>query len=126
MSKSEKFKNFCDTLSLNFLDLYEHFNDNMESYEELQEAVENAEHDIIYYSEAIRFLKDNDPSLKESLELADTLSYSVKQLNSEILASLLFRDKVLNELHTNEDEIREFFDNYEDEYETKNENDDEL
>lgn len=45
--------------------------------------------DIIYYYHAMEFLKENDASLMDSLEIADELGYSVKDLNSELLASLL-------------------------------------
>tara|TARA_R110000787_G_scaffold51594_1_gene122135 strand:- start:188 stop:616 length:429 start_codon:yes stop_codon:yes gene_type:complete len=44
--------------------------------------------EIIYYSTAIRYLKDNDPSLTESLEIATEYGYEAKNLNSELLASL--------------------------------------
>ena len=55
--------------------------------------------EIIYYDDAINYLKENDPSLLESLEIASDLGYKVNDLNSEILASLLAskiaRDKFL-------------------------------
>ena len=44
--------------------------------------------EVIYYSSAIRYLKDNDPSLCESLEIATEYGYEAKNLNSEVLASL--------------------------------------
>ena len=44
--------------------------------------------EVIYYSTAIRYLKDNDPSLCESLEIATEYGYEAKNLNSELLASL--------------------------------------
>ena len=44
--------------------------------------------DIIYYSRAIEYLKENDPSLCESLELAAELCYQTENINSELLASL--------------------------------------
>ena len=44
--------------------------------------------EVIYYSSAIRYLKDNDPSLTESLEIATEYLYEAKNLNSEVLASL--------------------------------------
>ena len=44
--------------------------------------------EIIYYSTAIRYLKENDPSLCESLEIATEYGYEAKNLNSELLASL--------------------------------------
>lgn len=45
--------------------------------------------EIIYYHHAIEFLKENDASLHNSLEIAEELGYSIKDLNSELLASLL-------------------------------------
>tara|TARA_R110000851_G_scaffold30410_1_gene82954 strand:+ start:718 stop:1146 length:429 start_codon:yes stop_codon:yes gene_type:complete len=44
--------------------------------------------EVIYYSSAIRYLKDNDPSLCESLEIATEYGYEAKNLNSELLATL--------------------------------------
>ena len=44
--------------------------------------------EVIYYSSAIRYLKDNDPSLCESLEIATEYGYTTNNLNSELLASL--------------------------------------
>jgi|688.fasta_scaffold1301197_2 hypothetical protein len=49
------------------------------------------EHEIIYYSVAIDFLRDNDTSLRESMEIAEDFGYSPKNLSSEILATLLFQ-----------------------------------
>ena len=44
--------------------------------------------EVIYYSSAIRYLKENDPSLTESLEIATEYGYTTENLNSELLASL--------------------------------------
>lgn len=44
--------------------------------------------DIIYYSKAIEYLKENDPSFSESLEISFELGYETQHLNSELLASL--------------------------------------
>ena len=44
--------------------------------------------EVIYYSTAIRYLKENDPSLTESLEIATEYGYEAENLNSEVLASL--------------------------------------
>ena len=44
--------------------------------------------EVIYYSTAIRYLKENDPSLCESLEIATEYGYEAKNLNSELLATL--------------------------------------
>jgi predicted nucleic acid-binding Zn-ribbon protein len=65
--------------------------------------------DIIYYSNAIQYLKENDPSLNESLNLAAELCYEVKNLNSEILASLLASQNVRNDFYDAESKISNFF-----------------
>ena len=44
--------------------------------------------EVIYYSSAIRYLKENDPSLTESLEIATEYGYTTENINSELLASL--------------------------------------
>ena len=44
--------------------------------------------EIIYYHKAMDYLRENDPSLCESIELAQELGYSLENLNSEALASL--------------------------------------
>ena len=61
--------------------------------------------EIIYYSSAIRYLKDNDPSLCQSLEIATEYGYETKNLNSELLASLHAsqkKEETFNELITPE------------------------
>lgn len=50
--------------------------------------------EIIYYSKAIIYLSENDPSLRTSLNLAAELGYSPENLNSELLASLLATEQV--------------------------------
>lgn len=44
--------------------------------------------DIIYYSRAMEYLKENDISLNESFEIASEYGYDLENLNSETLASL--------------------------------------
>ena len=44
--------------------------------------------DITYYYKAMEYLKEHDPSLSESLELAAEYGYETQNLNSETLASL--------------------------------------
>jgi predicted nucleic acid-binding Zn-ribbon protein len=65
--------------------------------------------EIIYYSNAIQYLQKNDPSLNESLNLAAELCYEVKNLNSEILASLLASQNVRNDFYDAESKISNFF-----------------
>lgn len=70
------------------------------SIEELYEMIENAisEYEIIYYSVAMELLSEEDPSLTESLSLAHEMGYEPKDLSSEILATLLIQQRMLEEL----------------------------
>lgn len=45
--------------------------------------------DIIYYGNAMKYLTEHDPSLVDSLSLAEDMGYSPSDLNSEKLASIL-------------------------------------
>ena len=65
--------------------------------------------DIIYFSNAIDFLAKNDPSLQGSLELASDYGFELRNLNSEILASLLASKIAREEFYQLEDEINDFF-----------------
>ena len=49
----------------------------------------DAQAETIYYSDAIDYLKENDRTLTESLELAKNAWYDLENLNSCILATLL-------------------------------------
>lgn len=69
--------------------------------------------EIIYYSNAIAYLKENDPSLNESLEIAADFGFELKSLNSEVLASLLASQNVRNDFNELQDEINEFFESLE-------------
>ena len=82
------------------------------AYESILEALQenggfNVE--IIYYSNAIQFLQENDPSLKESLEIASEFGYSLENLNSEVLASLLASRQAEEEFYDLQSEIDDFF-----------------
>lgn len=50
--------------------------------------------EIIYYHKAIDYLKEHDPSLRESLDLAQDMGFEAKNLNSETLATLLYQQKL--------------------------------
>jgi len=63
------------------------YNDADELFNDLQDNGYFDE-EIIYYSNAIKYLKENDASLSESLEIASEYGYTTENLNSEILASL--------------------------------------
>jgi intracellular sulfur oxidation DsrE/DsrF family protein len=68
--------------------------------QEIEEILSDAgafDVEIIYYSRAIEFLRENDPSLRNSLEIASNMGFDVKNLNSEILASLLASELIRDE-----------------------------
>ena len=49
--------------------------------------------EVIYYHKAMEYLKENDCSLSESVELATEHSYTLENINSELLASLHASEK---------------------------------
>jgi hypothetical protein len=65
--------------------------------------------EIIYYSNAIDYLKKNDPSLQESLSIASEYGYDLKNINSELLASLLASQNSREEFYELQSEIEDFF-----------------
>ncbi len=77
--------------------------------------------EVIYYSKAMDYLSDNDPSLQESLNLAYEMGFTVDSLNSELLASLLITENVKNEFYELENEINNFFEELEEEEEEEEE-----
>ena len=73
--------------------------------------------EVIYYSNAIDYLSENDPSLRESLEIAEEYGYKPKDLNSEILASLLKSRNFEEEFYSNQTEIEQLFEEIQEEEE---------
>ena len=56
------------------------------------------ESDILYYNRAMEYLSENDWTLKESLQLAHDLGYSLENLNSETLATIHYQDALINSI----------------------------
>lgn len=94
----EKLNNIED-LDINLTDIEECYTKNDNIIDFIDAILELIDTGIIYYSVAIDFLVRHDPSLKYSLNLAADLGYEIKDLNSELLASLLYRDKIINEIN---------------------------
>ena len=95
--------------NLEILDYITDFED-INSFEELYEELDNNrafEVDIIYYSNAIQYLMREDPSLRESLKIAEEFGYSLSGLSSEILASLLASQRVREDFSNYRDELEE-------------------
>ena len=99
-------ENLCVTDYVSFDDI-----DETTTFETLTELIEDNngfDIEIIYYTRAIEYLSNNDASLKESLEIADELGYSAKDLSSEVLASLLASQNCRNEWQDLENEVESF------------------
>jgi hypothetical protein len=77
--------------------------------------------DVMYYSNAIDYLSENDASLRESLEIADEYGYKCSDLNSEILASLLKSRYFEDEFYSNQSEIEQIFEEIQNEEEEEEE-----
>ncbi len=54
------------------------------------------EYEVIYNGEAMELLSECDSSLMESCALADELGYGLQDINSELLATLLARQIMLD------------------------------
>ena len=63
--------------------------------------------DIIYYNRAMKYLSENDFSLRESIEIAVDMGYELENINSELLASLHASQKVRDDFYSITDEIDE-------------------
>ena len=63
--------------------------------------------EIIYYTRAMDFLREHDSSLKESLGVAAEYGYSLENLNSELLATLLTSKYAREDFYELEDELEE-------------------
>ena len=67
--------------------------------------------EIIYYSNAMEYLTRHDNSLMESIEIALDYGYELKNINSELLASLLASQNSREQFYNYENEINNFFNN---------------
>ena len=100
---------FLNTLNTE-LDLSYHYENDI-TFEEFEEQVKSSisDSEIIYYSNAIEYLRKNDPSLQESLSIAYEFGYECKNLNSELLATLLYQQELFEQWYNLRDEIEEHF-----------------
>jgi hypothetical protein len=66
-----------------------------------------SENQVIYYNVAIEYLAHNDASLNRSMEIASDLGFEVKNINSELLATVLLNEEMGDTLSDNWSEIVE-------------------
>lgn len=86
-----------DYIDLEYISNYE----DMQTVDDLINVIERYinETEITYYSTAIKFLAEEDASLKSSLDLAHEMGCGLHNVDSEFLATLLLQDLLTNELH---------------------------
>ena len=79
--------------------------------EEVIEYIEDRirEEEVIYYRKAIKFLSEEDNSLMNSVDLATDMGYELKNINSELLATILMQDKMSSELYEIKEDIENAF-----------------
>jgi len=70
--------------------------EDFDSYDDAVEFVHQEE--IIYYNRAIKYLAENDSSLRESLSLASDLGYTLENLSSETLATIHYQNYLIGEI----------------------------
>ena len=95
------------------------------AYQSIYEMIESNngfDIEIIYYATAIEYLSENDNSLRESLRIANDMGFDVKNLNSEILASLLASENAREDFGDLQSEIDDFFTDLQSEIEEDEEN----
>jgi hypothetical protein len=103
-TRNERLKelfNGYDNLS-SWIDLSDYILDSnvFDSSEDLRDYIEERirEQEIIYYSSAMDYLKDNDNSLRTSLEIAYEMGFELQNVNSELLATLLLQGDLMEDL----------------------------
>ena len=118
--KASVYENICDLLEME-MDYYlsdfiteEEWNDDMHftDADELQNWLDDNycfRVDTIYYSDAMKYLKENDTSLNKSIELANNAGYDLSSINSTLLADLLREDEIREDFYLCKDQIDEIF-----------------
>ena len=84
---------------------------NEDTFNDFCDKVNDAimEEEIIYYYEAMKYLSREDASLSQSLEIASEYGYTTENLNSELLATLLYQQNLTNKWYEISEEIEQIF-----------------
>ena len=118
--KATIYENICDLLEME-MDYYlsdflseEEWNDDMHftDADELQYWLDDNHCfrcDTIYYSDAMKYLKENDASLDRSINLAVSAGYDLSSINSTLLADLLRENELQEDFYLCKDQIDEIF-----------------
>ena len=108
----DKLERLIELVKDNNLDIdINYIYDENKDFDQLNEDVIQYIHEseIIYYSKAIDYLSENDNSLFESLEIAKEYGYTIENLNSELLATLLYQQNLTNEWYEISEQVEEIF-----------------
>jgi len=86
---------------------------NEDTFTDFSDKVNDAimEEEVIYYHEAIKYLMNEDASLSDSLDIASEYGYTTEQLNSELLATLLYQQRLTEQWYEISEQVEELFDN---------------
>ena len=103
------FEDYVEDIDIDSILHYNDINDINDSNDllELIEDNNGFDIDIIYYNRAMKYLYENDFSLRESIEIAVDMGYELENINSETLASLHASQKAREDFHSITDEINE-------------------
>jgi hypothetical protein len=111
-TKNQKLIEYLNTLNLD-IDFNDNINieDEITSFDDLQSLLDDNNAlivNVIYYSNAMKLLSENDASLQISLNLAVDFGYDITNINSETLASLLATDMLRDEFFSYKNQINDF------------------
>jgi len=117
MNKEEKIKEILNSLPVD-KDLIDYITIEMidlkRPFESILNMIYNRRTPYKMFSdskEAMDYLSANDTDLSNSLNIANTVGLSLLDINSRVLAILLFESKRMNEFYSLKDRINEFFNN---------------
>ena len=107
MNKLERLKELVKDNNLD-IDI-DYIYDENKDFDQLNEDIIQYIHEseIIYYSKAMAYLSENDNSLYESLEIAKEYGYTIENLNSELLATLLYQQNFTNEWYNISEQVEQ-------------------
>ena len=104
--QTEQIKALASELEMDLIYFIE--DSDAESIDELTDYLQDQnafDIEVVYYDTAMEMLSKYDNSLRESCELASDMGYETKNLNSELLASILASELERQEYHNIESEL---------------------
>ncbi len=111
MNTSDKLQEITENnlFDIDLANLYHNQDTFSEFCDKVDSAIMNEE--IIYYHEAIKYLMREDASLSDSLDIASEYGLRTEDLNSELLATLLYQQKLTEQWYEIEEQVKELFNN---------------